>query len=1134
VVTNPLNPMLRSYYSVRTRLVRDTSSDAVITSFGFFPEENPWLDEPLVGRIQQDTITVFGPPGVRERAMVPRFTATGQVSVDGTVQVSGVTGLVFDGSVGYTVVSANGLHSRTYTVSVRELLSPRIFVDQNAAGHNDGTSWQNAFRCLREASEAAAFLSPDEPTEIWIARGTYRAGDGYFLLTPNVSFIGGFAGWETISGQRNPGANRTVLSGDLGGGRRSLNLFAAPGTVDGDVVFLDLEFAFAESAILAGLTDRGRLTVRDAVFTDLRGDAVVLSGSSGATISGATIGGVGGSGIRIYGAAGLVEVSELSLRDVSRDGVAVSGGSGDRRFAGVYGRGVGNSVVAVNAANNSGVFVRDAELRDVSGSAICITGATNRIEIDDVRMRDVAGYGVRICERSYLDIWGGVGNLFNLPRISGSIRISGVSGHNVGGGIYIPLSTLSNPNIDVHNTEIRDVSGITGVRVTGAAAADIRNVHVANAPMARGFHVAAGAGTATFFNSSVGNVGTYGIWASAGNVEIINIAVEEASIGLAVSTTAAGQRRLAVSNTTIRNLGSTGIRVGSVFDDIAVSGTIIENTGGRGIVKAQTSTGARNVNFELRDSVIRNTTSAYCSWVGTPAGAGGGVFFNQPPSAGFASSLTVLRTRFENNTAGGTGGAILAGVTTLDVRDSEFRNSTAAGNAGAIMALAIVADFTVTGTNFIGSSSGASGGAINIAGGSDRTNFVISGSSRFEGSRAATGGGAVTANNANVTVRDSVFVDSGSVGQGGTFNITNSNSTLAISGSHFENSSGGTGGAIRFVGGTGTVTNSVFRNVHGGQGGVIDASSSATTLAISGSHFENSSGTNGGAIAAGGALAITNSRFVNNSATGSGGAIHLLALASTTLTITGSHFENSRAGSNGGAISGGLAGVTNFFIQDTRFYNATAAGAVKMFNLTGASATFTGCVFVHDNRLQQFAPPSAVDADRTMFQFNFGGGAAVFDGCTFTNLASNSPRDAYIFNRVSQSPGHPSLPSGQALTVRTSPFNLTLRNSIFNFAPNQRMGLLFLHGGQQPGATGAAVLAVDHLLMDGVTVNGGGALQPVIRLHHVANGTSTPGTFRLRPNNVLNGQLLNTQQALAGLGAGIINLTGGAMPVLVP
>jgi len=116
-----------------------------------------------------------------------------------------------------------GLHSALARV---------IYVDDSAAGANNGTSWASAYKCLQDA--LAVSRSGDE---VWVAQGTYKpdqhavetarlgirvqsSGDreASFALISNVAIRGGYAG----VGAPDPNARdidtyETVLSGDLAG-----------------------------------------------------------------------------------------------------------------------------------------------------------------------------------------------------------------------------------------------------------------------------------------------------------------------------------------------------------------------------------------------------------------------------------------------------------------------------------------------------------------------------------------------------------------------------------------------------------------------------------------------------------------------------------------------------------------------------------------------------------------------------------------------------------------------------------------------------------------------------------------------------------------------------------------------------
>lgn len=75
-----------------------------------------------------------------------------------------------------------------------------IFVDLQAQGQNNGTSWENAFTEIKKALAGRSNLGSNEVVEIWVARGTYYE---YGMMVPDgVHLYGGFQGNETFLEER--------------------------------------------------------------------------------------------------------------------------------------------------------------------------------------------------------------------------------------------------------------------------------------------------------------------------------------------------------------------------------------------------------------------------------------------------------------------------------------------------------------------------------------------------------------------------------------------------------------------------------------------------------------------------------------------------------------------------------------------------------------------------------------------------------------------------------------------------------------------------------------------------------------------------------------------------------------------
>jgi len=99
-----------------------------------------------------------------------------------------------------------------------------IYVDDDAAGANDGTSWENAYTFLQDALADAN--SAEKPTEIRVAQGFYKPDQGAnqtqgdrkatFQLINGTILKGGYAGFgHTDPNTRDIELYKTILNGDL-------------------------------------------------------------------------------------------------------------------------------------------------------------------------------------------------------------------------------------------------------------------------------------------------------------------------------------------------------------------------------------------------------------------------------------------------------------------------------------------------------------------------------------------------------------------------------------------------------------------------------------------------------------------------------------------------------------------------------------------------------------------------------------------------------------------------------------------------------------------------------------------------------------------------------------------------------
>jgi uncharacterized delta-60 repeat protein len=128
-------------------------------------------------------------------------------------------------SLGNVYVTGYSLGDTSYYTTIKykqEHCSNVMYVDANATGANNGTSWANAYKYLQNALTAAT-----SGYDIWVAQGTYRpdrdtahpggtsSRTATFQLKNGVALYGGFpsgGGWSS----RDPNSHQTILSGDIG------------------------------------------------------------------------------------------------------------------------------------------------------------------------------------------------------------------------------------------------------------------------------------------------------------------------------------------------------------------------------------------------------------------------------------------------------------------------------------------------------------------------------------------------------------------------------------------------------------------------------------------------------------------------------------------------------------------------------------------------------------------------------------------------------------------------------------------------------------------------------------------------------------------------------------------------------
>jgi len=94
---------------------------------------------------------------------------------------------------------------------------PIVYVDKNATGNEDGSSWENAFTDIQDAIN---YLS-DKGLEgwVWVAKGLYSSPKNprsVVIIKQGVMLFGGFNGDETRITQRDSAMHETIIQGWVG------------------------------------------------------------------------------------------------------------------------------------------------------------------------------------------------------------------------------------------------------------------------------------------------------------------------------------------------------------------------------------------------------------------------------------------------------------------------------------------------------------------------------------------------------------------------------------------------------------------------------------------------------------------------------------------------------------------------------------------------------------------------------------------------------------------------------------------------------------------------------------------------------------------------------------------------------
>ncbi|MBN9294448.1 MAG: T9SS type A sorting domain-containing protein [Flavobacteriia bacterium] len=278
-----------------------------------------------------------------------------------------------------------------FTVLFSTKISAAVwYVNINATGANNGTSWADAYTDLQDGIAASAFGD-----EIWVAAGTYKPTSTTdrnisFAVKNGTKVYGGFNGTETVLSDRNITLNVTVLSGEIGTGAANDNSYrvvrfnnvANQTRLDGFTItggYNSVSMSYGGGIVSVNSSPVIANCIVMGNFAAEGGGGLNHSGSGALTIEGCIFDGnvgntYGGGALRLY--AGPVNISNCYFKSNQ------SNTYGGAIF--VYGAlvNITNSVFAGNIAQSTGSAIRigDVGIFHLSNSLV-VGNYTNGNEV---------------------------------------------------------------------------------------------------------------------------------------------------------------------------------------------------------------------------------------------------------------------------------------------------------------------------------------------------------------------------------------------------------------------------------------------------------------------------------------------------------------------------------------------------------------------------------------------------------------------------------------------------------------------------------------------------------------------------------------------------------------------------------
>ncbi len=736
-----------------------------------------------------------------------------------------------------------------------------IYVNDDATGANDGTSWEDAFNDLQDGLWAAAASVGSD--EIWVAEGVYKPtafADRFasFNLPDEVSVLGGFAASSEEPSLRDAEQYRTVLSGDIG---------VAGSAFDNSYNVVRVN---GSTAVLSGVTVEG-------------GNA---NGSSSTFQS--------GGGIRADFGASLA-VSDVVIANNS----AVNAGGGI--FTSGYSLiSISQSLIANNSSRFGGGALFDNSLADVHASSFSDNFAASQGGGFYGFFSTVTIVDSSVVENSAQSSGGGVyGANAQLEFIDTDI-LSNFTGGTGGGLLASGASLIFDGGLVVGNGAGNNGGGLYPLNATTIIT---NTVFRENSSGAFGGGLQVRGGSATVEGSQFyGNTAMF----DGGGIQVDG------------SNTSATISDVIVENNTARNGGG----IANTDASMSLSSSVVSNNaaqlngGGLYGLRAQ----LQFIETDILSNSAGGTGGGILASGGSLIFDGGLVMGNGAGNNGggiypFNATTIITDTVFRENSSGAFGGGLQVRGGSATVEGSQFYGNTAMFNGGGMNVDGSNTSATISDVIVENNSARNGGGIANTGSSMSLSNSVVSNNA------AKFGGGIIHQFSSLVMTNVAVANNKAEENAGGLLNFRgqvfidssefDGNQALGLNTENFPFGVG-RGGAIENVGANfGSlieIRNSVFhRNFAANEGGAIVNNGVASKLVMADSRVsQNKTGGNGGGLFNEGLALIEGVHFASNVAQQFGGAIFV---ASGQVAVNHSRLTGNKAKLDlGSAVYVGLDG----------------------------------------------------------------------------------------------------------------------------------------------------------------------------------------------------------------------------------